>query len=404
MSWLSRRQPRGVTRTNPIRTVATVLIVGLLAVVIASSTQGYAQQWATRDVASRAIAQLEARLLDGVGAEDFAAPPSGQASPLAARLDGLLAGLRGDDASDVVQVNVYARDGTVLLSGQPERVGRKVLPARVPRLAGALAGTVNTRLLILSSVDDADLADRYTEVLAVYAPISRAGRIVAAAEIYADPTPIRLARLGTWVGVVGVATLGLLLFLRMHQAEQADQLERLTREAFFDSLTGLANRAFFDFRLQQAFHRAERRGELLVVMFLDLDRFKQVNDTLGHAAGDALLVTVGERLLASVRPEDTVARLGGDEFTVLLESVPSLADATVIAERALESMRAPFILAGKGRSVRTSIGIAARTAGHAQPADVLRDADAALYDAKAAGKDRYAIFTPRTDPALVRAS
>ena len=403
MSWLSRRQPKGLARTNPIAMAAVVVAMGILAIVVATIAQGYVLPWATRIVAAGAVDRLDARLLADVDAAAFEAP-SGQSSALVARLGAPLARIREAGDGGIIQVNLYARDGTVLLSGQPQRVGQKVLPSRVPRLAGALAGTVNTRLLTLSSADDADLADRYAEVLAVYAPIGRAGQVVAAAEVYVDPTPVRLARLGTWVGVVGAVTLVLLLYVRMRHAEQEDQLERLTREAFFDSLTGLANRALFGFRLQQAFHRAERRGELLVVMFLDLDRFKAINDTLGHAAGDRLLVTVGERLAASVRPEDTVARLGGDEFTVLLESVPSLADAALIADRILAAMREPFILAGQARSVRTSIGIAARTEVHAQPDDVLRDADAALYQAKEAGKDRYAIFTPEVDSPLVRAS
>jgi diguanylate cyclase (GGDEF)-like protein len=181
-------------------------------------------------------------------------------------------------------------------------------------------------------------------------------------------------------------------------------MERLTRQAFIDSLTGLANRALFRFRLQQAFHRAERRGELLAVMFLDLDRFKSINDTLGHAAGDQLLASVAERLLASVRPEDTVARLGGDEFTVLLEGVPDLRETLAIAERILERMRAPFTIAGEERSVRTSIGIALRTPAHAQPDDLLREADAALYRAKEAGRDRYAVNGADLDDALPLAS
>ena len=403
MSWLSRRQPKALARANPVTMAAVVVVAGILAIVAASVAQGYALQWATRAVAASAIAHLEAGLLADAQAGDFAASPE-QSNALLTRLDARLDRIREAGEAGIVQVNLYARDGTVLLSGRPERVGQKVLPSRVPRLAGSLAGTLNTRLLALSSADDADLTDRYAEVLAVYAPINRSGQIVAAAEVYVDPAPIWYARLATWVGVVGAVTLVLLLYLRMRHAEQEDQLERLTREAFFDSLTGLANRALFRFRLQQAFHRSERRGELLVVMFLDLDRFKAINDTLGHAAGDKLLVTVGERLLASVRPEDTVARLGGDEFTVLLESVPSLADATVIADRILTAMRQPFVLAGEERSVRTSIGIAARTTAHAQPDEVLKDADAALYQAKEAGKDRYAVFRAEAEVSLVKAS
>jgi diguanylate cyclase (GGDEF)-like protein len=349
---------------------------------------------ATRLLAEHTIRRLEARLLAGVGSADLGASPAGQPNALAQRLGISLDDAHADGERSLLQANIYAADGTVLFSGQPERVGRKVLPSRVPRLAGALAGAVNTRLLALSPVDDADLTARYTEVLAVYSPIQRDGQIVAAAEVYADPTPVRLARLATWLVIVGPVTLGLLLYVRRRQDEQAEQVDRLIDEAFFDSLTGLANRALFRFSLQQAFSRAGRRSDLLAVMFLDLDRFKSINDTLGHAAGDQLLVMVGERLLKSVRPEDTVSRLAGDEFTVLMEDVPSLDDACAVAQRILDAMRRPFILAGEARTVRVSLGIAARTVEHREPEDVLHDADQALYQAKAGGRDRYVVFDP----------
>jgi len=404
VSWFSGWQAMSLGRARSLMTVAGVVAIGLLAVGIAWTAEGYVQQWVTRVVAARAMNRLETRILGNLDAGDFEAQAPNQAGQLADRLGALLERARKDGERDLIQVNIYAPDGSVLFSGQPERVGRKVLPSRVPRLAGALSGTVNTRLLALSAADDADLTGQYNEVLAIYAPLQRDDRVVAAAEVYADPTPVRVPRLLTWAGVVGPVTLGLLLFVRRRQVEQADQLERLIGEAFFDSLTGLANRTLFNFRLQQAFHRAERRGELLVVMFLDLDRFKQINDTLGHAAGDQLLVMVGERLLSSVRPEDTIARLGGDEFTVLLEEVPSLDDAATIAKRILEGMRRPFDLAGQERQVRISVGIAARTPGHQQPDDVLHDADLALYQAKEAGRDRYAIFATEDRAPLVKAS
>src|SRR5262249_54447473 len=177
-----------------------------------------------------------------VGAGDFVGQPSGQPGPLYERLSPLLNRAHADGERSLIQVNIYAPDGTVLFSGQPERVGRKVLPSRVPRLAGALAGTLNTRLLLLSQADDADLTGSYTDVLAVYTPIYRDDEVVAAAEVYADPTPIRLARLATWLVIVGPVTLGLLLYVRRRQVEQEDQVEQLIGQAFFDPLTGLANR------------------------------------------------------------------------------------------------------------------------------------------------------------------
>lgn len=404
MSWFSGRQPGSLSGTKSLATAGSVVLVGLLAVFLAWTAEGYVQSWVTRTLATRAITQLETRLLNGIAADELRGTSANAASTLAAHLEASLTRARADGERSLIQTNVYAFDGTILFSGQADRIGRKVPTSRVPRLAGALAGVMNTRLLALAQADDADLSGQYSDVLAVYTPITRDGQVVAAAEVYADPSPIWYARIATWVGVVAPAAFGLLLYVRRRQVEQADQIERLIGEAFFDSLTGLANRALFRFRLQQAFHRAHRRGELLVVMFLDLDRFKSINDTLGHAAGDQLLSAVAARLLVSVRPEDTIARLGGDEFTVLLEEVSSIDDAAHIAERILEAMRKPFTLAGQERTVRVSIGVAARTATHATPDDVLHDADLALYQAKEGGRDRYAIYRGETVTPLVRAS
>ena len=407
MSWVSRRGGGGGGRGRPFTVAAVTVAAGLLAVAVAWSAQPHAVQWAMRRAAEAAVAAAEARALDGLPAADFEAPPTpASLGSLAARLEPPLGRLREDGAGGVLQLQLYARDGTVLYSARPERRGRKVLPARVPRLAAALAGAANARLLLLNAADEAELGERYAEAIAVYAPVAREGRVVGAAEVYAEIGPVRWARLGVWAAVVGLVTLALLVYVRARQAEQEDRLERLTREAFFDSLTGLANRALFRFRLQQAFHRAARRGEQLAVMFVDLDRFKQVNDTLGHAAGDQLLAQVAGRLQGAVRPEDTVARLGGDEFTVLLESVPGAAEAAAVAERILRAMRAPFALGGREASVRASVGIALRGPGHRAPDELLRDADAALYRAKAAGKDRleFADPAPQPHPDLRRAS
>jgi diguanylate cyclase (GGDEF)-like protein len=404
VAWLSRRRNTGPAGVQPFTVAVGTVAAGILAVAIAWTMQPHVVQWASREAGARVIERVEQRLLRSLDAEAMESTDASARVDLAGRLEGLLARLREDPGAGIIQVHLYARDGTVLFSGQADRVGRKVLPSRVPRLAAALSGSVNTRLLALSTADDADLSDRYGEALAIYTPVIRDGRIVAAAEVYADLMPVRVARLVNWAVVVGAVTLALLLYVRAKQAEQEHRLEKLTREAFFDSLTGLANRALFRFRLQQAFHRSERRGELLAVMFLDLDRFKTINDTLGHAAGDQLLQAVGERLQQSVRPEDTVARLGGDEFTVLLESVPSVQDAIRVAERILANMRQPFVLAGQERAVLTSIGIAAMTPAHEQPDDLLQDADAALYSAKSAGRDRYVVFGRDAEPAVRRAS
>ncbi len=170
---------------------------------------------------------------------------------------------------------------------------------------------------------------------------------------------------------------------------------QLAHQAFHDGLTGLANRALFMDRLAHALPRACRRREHCAVLFLDLDSFKLINDSLGHQIGDQLLVAVAQRLLGCVRTEDTVARLGGDEFTVLLEDITEIADATMVAERIAARFQEPFSLGGKELFVSASIGIAMSSAEQQQPEeDLLRNADVAMYAAKKQGKAQFRVFAP----------
>ena len=174
--------------------------------------------------------------------------------------------------------------------------------------------------------------------------------------------------------------------------------EELEHQVFHDSLTGLPNRALFVNRLQHAFERAERHGGSVGVMFLDLDGFKEVNDSLGHEAGDRLLVVVAERLRSCLRPQDTAARLGGDEFTVLLENLRGVQEAIRVAERISEGLKAPYDLGehtsqtNPVASVSSSIGIALGGLDLRDPAELLRWADLAMYQAKREGKARYRVF------------
>ncbi|HEX6030204.1 MAG TPA: PAS domain S-box protein [Tepidiformaceae bacterium] len=168
--------------------------------------------------------------------------------------------------------------------------------------------------------------------------------------------------------------------------------EQLARQAFYDSLTDLPNRALFMQRLEHALVASRRHRKPVAVMFLDLDDFKDVNDTLGHAAGDTLLAKLGERLTSCVRPTDTVARIGGDEFTVLLDAPNTTADATAVAARIVHELDRPFEIDGHEVRVAASIGLAFSEPGRHSAADLLREADVALYHAKSAGKARYVVF------------
>jgi diguanylate cyclase (GGDEF)-like protein/PAS domain S-box-containing protein len=168
--------------------------------------------------------------------------------------------------------------------------------------------------------------------------------------------------------------------------------EQLARQAFYDSLTNLPNRALFMQRLEHALHASQRRRKPVAVMFLDLDDFKDVNDTFGHPTGDALLALLGERLQACVRPTDTVARIGGDEFTVLLDATDWRDDAVAVAERIVAELKRPFEVDGHQAHVSASVGLAFSDPDRHSAADLLREADVALYHAKSAGKGRYVIF------------
>ncbi|GAB1484673.1 hypothetical protein MASR2M78_34910 [Treponema sp.] len=171
---------------------------------------------------------------------------------------------------------------------------------------------------------------------------------------------------------------------RLKEAE-----ENLNKLAFYDALTGLPNRALFTDRLAQALTHSQRQKERIALLYLDLDHFKDVNDSLGHQAGDELLKEAAERLKAQVRESDTVCRLGGDEFTVVLESVGKSEDAANVAQKIIDVIRAPFMLKGTEVYVGVSVGIALYPYDGLLTEDLIRHADAALYEAKEAGRGQY---------------
>ena len=175
--------------------------------------------------------------------------------------------------------------------------------------------------------------------------------------------------------------------------ERKSMERQLRHDALHDALTGLPNRALFMDRLEQQLKRSQNKEDyLFAVLFLDLDRFKVVNDSVGHLIGDKLLIEIARRLESSIAPTDTVARLGGDEFVILLENIASKSEATLVAESIYQTLTLPFKIENYELFTTASIGIALSSHGYEKPEDILRDADLTMYSAKDQGKARYEIF------------
>jgi diguanylate cyclase (GGDEF)-like protein len=232
--------------------------------------------------------------------------------------------------------------------------------------------------------------------------VSRTAALVTTAQPSSPTTVSRSDEIGTLM-----ASFNRMIATIEQQSDEINQfpkrLEQLTRQAFRDPLTNLPNRALFMDRLTHGLTRAQRRHEHLAVLFLDLERFKVVNDTLGHTVGDQLLVEVSRRLTSALRPGDTVARLGGDEFGILLEDVADAETAETVAVRVEESLGKSYHFEGREVFVTASIGIALSSAKLGLPEEILRDADLAMYHAKAKGKARHEVFDgSMSAPALDR--
>lgn len=178
--------------------------------------------------------------------------------------------------------------------------------------------------------------------------------------------------------------------------------QQLTHQARHDGLTGLPNRVFLRERIAAALRRARRRNSQIAILFLDLDNFKPVNDTLGHAAGDSLLIAVSDRIQGCLRAGDTASRLGGDEFAVLIEDVEHRDDPLIAAQRILAAVRTPVCIDGRDVFVGASIGIALSNTGEPTPEEILQNADVAMYIAKNHGRNSYVVYEQSMHDAVVR--
>ena len=250
----------------------------------------------------------------------------------------------------------------------------------------ALTG-VGSFLLISDELTAAFVTMPIPILIASYLLVPWAGFVVAAAMIVV-------------AAVSGIAKLSLLILLIVSIISYlfADSLERAYQEsrhqALHDPLTDLPNRALFLDRLEQELVSAERAGRVVAVLFIDLDNFKVINDSLGHYLGDRLLVEVSRRLSNSLRSRDSAARFGGDEFTILLANLWDAGGAVRVTKRLLEALHEPFVIGKHEIAVSASVGIALGNVDTARPSDLLRNADTALYQAKKT-KGRYEVFRPR---------
>jgi diguanylate cyclase (GGDEF)-like protein len=321
------------------------------------------------------------------------------------RLDGELKLLA--HGLDVVKVKVYDTNGLTVFSTDPRQIGQdKRTNAGFVR---ARSGEAASEITFRDHFDawEGEIADR--NIIATYVPvrIQGAAPVEAVMEVYSDVTPLvsKLERTQVRLaaGVIGALALlyALVLsiagrsdrILREQEAERIASEERVRYQAYHDPLTGLPNRASFAQHLEQAIHRSKRFGWSLGLMFLDVDRFKRVNDSLGHEAGDELLRIAARRLQGSIRESDMLFRMGGDEFTVLLENVKGPEEAAAVAARMSQALAEPIELRHHEIAATVSIGIALYPKDDESGERLVKSADTAMYRAKDLGRNRYTFFT-----------
>ncbi len=357
----------------------------------------------------------------------------------------------------VVKVKIYNLDGLTVFSTEESQIGEDQSSN-----AGFLSARGGVVASMLTHRDTFNAFDRVLEdrdVIASYVPIRRGGAeapIEGVLEVYDDVTPliyqieITQRRVVLFVILILAFLYGALYLIiwradriiRRHDLERSraeaalqkarDELElkveerthelqetarrlmeelaerkkaeeQLAHNALHDMLTGLPNRTLFMDRLERALEHSRRRSDyLFAVLVLDLDHFKVINESLGHTAGDRLLMALSERLGSRLRSSDTLARLGGDEFAILLDDIPDHSETMRVTERILKEVAAPFFLNGREIFTSASIGVALSSGRYRMAEDILRDADTAMYSAKAEGRARYQIFNKTMHAAAIK--
>ncbi len=313
---------------------------------------------------------------------------------------------RLDDGLSVVKVKIYDLNGLTVYSTDPRQNGQD--GTKNPGFRRARDGYAISQLTLRRKVDswEGEISERH--IIATYVPVHvyDAAPVEAVLEVYNDVTElVEGAQASQWkilaavLGAMALIYLVLQAILGYYQRlladkerERAAQEERIRHQAYHDALTGLPNRASFTEHLEESMRRAKRAGWPLALLFLDLDLFKRVNDSLGHDAGDRLLRVAAERIRRAVREADMLFRMGGDEFTVLLEDVRGPEEAAMVATRVLEGIAEPLQLQHHEIAVTASIGIALYPRDDVVGERLVKSADTAMYRAKELGRNRYAFF------------
>jgi diguanylate cyclase len=368
MSVTREDPPRLVLRFAIWTGIGLALAAGAILLVVRHYNTVQAERGAT--LQARIIANTVLR--GSLGKTDFDRPLSGARRN---ELDGLFE--RHVLGDGITLVNLYSPRGGITYSTDHRLIGKPLGDAA--HLREALAGTVRGDVTSLNG----------RKALRTYAPVAVPGGAGVAA-VFHDYAPIAQAAQSTFLPVVGIFEAVLILLfaalvpiLRRVSHRIRRQMEEIEHRAYYDALTGLPNRTLFRDRIEHALLASKRLGPEVTVMLLDIDRFKEINDALGHETGDLLLREFGERIRPTLRVHETLARLGGDEFGILLPT-GSADEATLIAERVHDALTAPFALRGLSLEVATSIGIATFPH-HGDDADaLLQHADVAMYLAKQA--------------------
>jgi diguanylate cyclase (GGDEF)-like protein len=313
---------------------------------------------------------------------------------------------RLSDGLSVVKVKIYDLNGLTVYSTDPRQIGED--GSAEAGFRRARDGYPSSKISFREGLDswEGALAERH--IVETYVPVHvyEAAPVEAVLEVYNDVSGLVQANqrsqwtiLAAVLGAMALVYLVVQLILARYQRllgeqerERAAQEERIRHQAYHDALTGLPNRASFTEHLETAMRRAKRAAWPLALLFLDLDLFKRVNDSLGHDAGDRLLRVAAERIRRAVREADLLFRMGGDEFTVLLEDVRGPEEAAMVAGRVLEAIAEPLQVQHHEISVSASIGIALYPRDDTVGERLLKSADTAMYRAKELGRNRYAFF------------